>query len=169
MAGFFKQAIRNFVLGPTTDPYPFGETFLPETYRGILTYDSDLCIGCSTCEHVCPTNAIKVEEKEDGSGISFAFWMNTCTFCGNCVFFCPTKAITQAPNFHTARPQDEKYELTANGEVNLVKCAECDKMIPPFNEILLERAYGEVTDEIRMKAALCPDCRRRLHFERLYL
>lgn len=168
MAGFFKIALRNFFHAPTTDPYPFGETFLPDTYRGIIAWDKDTCIGCSTCQHVCPTGAIRVAETDDGEGISFSYWLNSCTLCGNCGFFCPTNAVHHTTNFHTVTLQKEKYDKTVYGEVALVGCRKCSTKIRPMVELLLERSYGIVSDEERSNASLCPECRRMKRFEELY-
>ena len=35
------------------------------TYRGMHTNDITLCIGCGTCEDICPTNAITFGNLED--------------------------------------------------------------------------------------------------------
>ena len=34
MAGFLKILFRNLLQGPSTDPFPLGETFTPERLRG---------------------------------------------------------------------------------------------------------------------------------------
>lgn len=166
MAGFFGIALRNFFHAPTTDPYPFGETFLPDAYRGIIAWDKDTCIGCSTCEHVCPAGAIRVTETEDK--INFSFWMNSCTFCGNCGYFCPTGAVGHSTDFHTVTVRETKYNRTVDGDVLLVTCAKCDKKIRPMVDALLVRTNAEIIDEKRNNAALCPECRRMKQFERLY-
>ncbi len=168
MAGFFGIALRNFFKPPTTDPYPFGETFMPDTYRGIVAWEQDKCIGCSTCQHVCPSGAIQVEEGEDK--VSFSFWMNSCCFCGNCGFFCPTDAVAQAPDFHTATVQADKYKKTVHGFVPLVECSSsgCNKKIKPIVAELLARAYDEVGEQEKHQTTLCPECRRVEQFERLY-
>ncbi len=168
MSGFFKIAIRNLLQGPTTDPYPFGETFLPDEYRGVVGWDKDTCIGCNTCEHVCPTGAIKVREKEDKSGFTFSYWMNTCTFCGNCAHFCPTGAVAQTTNFHTATVQKDKYKMTVQGEVLYVPCTSCGKQVRPSVKELLEHTYGEFDEEKSEQTKVCPECRRMQNFERLY-
>ncbi len=167
MAGFFKIAIRNFLNGPTTDPYPFGETFTPEKYKGIIAYDPELCIGCSTCEYVCPSGAIKVTEKDDGTGVRFVFWLNTCSFCGNCGYYCPTDAVYNSNDFHTARHQSEKFIPTIDDDISYVRCKRCEQKIKAPVEALLIRAYDEITEEVRHQTSLCPDCRRQEQFERM--
>ena len=46
------------------------------------------CIGCGTCQGVCPQNAID-------QGTPFAIRQNNCLPCGNCFEHCPVQAIQQ--------------------------------------------------------------------------
>lgn len=55
----------------------------PKGYR--ITED---CIGCGTCQSVCPQSAID-------EGVPFAIRQNNCLQCGNCFENCPTQAIEQ--------------------------------------------------------------------------
>lgn len=48
--GFLGVLIRNLVAGPSTDPFPFGETFTPATLRGRVEYHPADCIACRACE-----------------------------------------------------------------------------------------------------------------------
>ncbi len=36
---FLKIFARNLALGPSTDPFPFGETFTPKALRGRVKFD----------------------------------------------------------------------------------------------------------------------------------
>ncbi|MFI3297075.1 MAG: [Fe-Fe] hydrogenase large subunit C-terminal domain-containing protein [bacterium] len=49
---------------------------------------ADVCIGCSRCMKVCPTEAIRVT---DGKAVLHAGW---CIDCGKCYRVCPTHAIS---------------------------------------------------------------------------
>lgn len=51
--------------------------------------DEEKCIGCGTCESVCPTepNVFRVDEK------SIVIHPEACTECGDCVESCPEEAI----------------------------------------------------------------------------
>lgn len=47
----------------------------------------DLCIGCTKCYKVCPTDAIMGAAKQ-----IHAVFREACTACGKCVEVCPTEA-----------------------------------------------------------------------------
>ncbi|HAK59236.1 MAG TPA: ferredoxin [Nitrospiraceae bacterium] len=47
---------------------------------------SDRCTGCGTCQDVCPTEAIQLE---DGRAVITM----DCIDCGSCIRFCPEGAI----------------------------------------------------------------------------
>jgi len=98
-----REAIRNLVNKPATVNYPLIQTKVPSGFRGILSFDINKCIGCGTCERVCPTNVIKMIPNEK-TRLKKAprFELSKCVFCGSCVDVCPTKAITFTENYHTA-------------------------------------------------------------------
>ena len=52
-----------------------------------LTLDQQICIGCSHCMRVCPTEAFRIR---NGKAVLSP---NRCIDCGNCFKVCPTKAI----------------------------------------------------------------------------
>ncbi|GAX88219.1 conserved hypothetical protein [Lebetimonas natsushimae] len=166
MSGFLKIAIRNLLKGPVTDPYPFGKTFIPNKLRGKLKVDPKACTACGTCEEVCPSGAIHITKNENV--YVHTTWYNTCCFCGNCEFFCPTGAIKLTNDFHTANTEEEKYRFTTVALISEIKCESCGEMFVPASEALLKRAYPNVNDTIRELTKLCPKCRRKKAFERLY-
>ncbi len=51
-----------------------------------------LCIGCTRCFKVCPTDAVLGSAKHLHS-----VFREACTACGNCVEVCPTEAIAMIP------------------------------------------------------------------------
>ncbi len=54
----------------------------------IAVVDKAKCIGCASCEMVCPVEAIRVGE-------DFKAWANEkCIACGACCAVCPTQCIT---------------------------------------------------------------------------
>jgi electron transport complex protein RnfB len=52
----------------------------------------ELCIGCTRCFKVCPTDAIMGAAKHIHS-----VFREACTACGKCVDACPTEAILMRP------------------------------------------------------------------------
>ena len=52
-----------------------------------LEIRSDICVGCSHCMRVCPTEALRVV---DGKAMLFSDW---CVDCGECFRVCPSRAI----------------------------------------------------------------------------
>jgi len=57
-------------------------------FHHALTVMTDVCIGCTHCMAVCPTQAIRVRK---GKAIIIA---NRCVDCGECYKACPVSAIT---------------------------------------------------------------------------
>ncbi len=57
------------------------------TYNRALEISTDICIGCSHCIKVCPTEALRVFGGKAGI---HADW---CIDCGECYRVCPTRAI----------------------------------------------------------------------------
>ena len=53
-------------------------------FKGMVI--TDACIGCGTCQNVCPQNVI-VE------GSPFVIDAHHCLQCGNCAENCPVQAI----------------------------------------------------------------------------
>lgn len=56
-------------------------------FHHALFVDNDLCIGCTHCMTICPTQAIRVR---NGKAIILA---NRCVDCGECYKACPVSAI----------------------------------------------------------------------------
>jgi NAD-dependent dihydropyrimidine dehydrogenase PreA subunit len=65
--------------------------YLDET--AILRLSEDLCIGCGSCEQVCPHRIFKVRD-----GKAEITDKNGCMECGACAKNCPTEAIFVNPD-----------------------------------------------------------------------
>ncbi len=63
-----------------------------ETVPSIAEVKEEICIGCTRCYKVCPTDAIMGAAKQ----IHVVF-REACTACGKCVDVCPTEALTLRP------------------------------------------------------------------------
>ena len=63
-----------------------------EREPSIAEVREELCIGCTRCFKVCPTDAILGASKHIHS-----VFREACTACGKCVDACPTEAILMVP------------------------------------------------------------------------
>lgn len=160
MLRFLKILVRNLRQGPSTDPFPFKATHTPERFRGRVTMNPELCVGCGVCKHVCPGDAIRIEKDPGGAGYSFSIWHNTCALCGSCKNYCPTGAITQTGDWHNAHSQADKYGWAEHHFVPYLRCAGCGapmRMLPPD---LATRLYAHSPVDMTQILKLCPSCRQ---------
>lgn len=161
MAGFLKVLFRNLLDGPSTDPYPLGETFTPDRVRGKVKIDPELCVGCGICKRVCAAGAIDITPKEDKSGYTITVWRNSCCLCAACRHYCPVKAISVTNDWHTAQPESEKYTFLEQHEINYVPCAHCGTLMRPLSLKQSEKLYAENKEVDPAKIRLlCPKCRQ---------
>jgi electron transport complex protein RnfB len=65
---------------------------MKEAAPSIAEVREELCIGCTRCFKVCPTDAILGAAKHVHS-----VFREACTACGKCVDTCPTEAILMRP------------------------------------------------------------------------
>jgi ferredoxin len=59
-----------------------------------IEVNEDLCSGCGVCVTVCPYDASKLEEVEEGEGMKAVIDLNKCKRCGVCISACPSEART---------------------------------------------------------------------------
>lgn len=65
--------------------------------RGSVTFQQDICKGCSLCVSVCPTNIIEMDNsKINKKGYHPAGVVDTdkCIGCAFCATICPDLVIT---------------------------------------------------------------------------
>ncbi len=67
----------------------------PPKFRGKISYNHDLCIGCKLCMKVCPTNAI--EFLPDIKKIRI--YVTQCVFCSQCNDICPKNCLSMSDEF----------------------------------------------------------------------
>ena len=159
MAAFLKVLFRNLLQGPSTDPFPLGETFTPDRLRGKVCIDPKLCMGCGICAHYCVSGAIHIERREDGHTITV--WDNICCRCATCRQFCPVKAITLVPDWHSSHVEAEKYKRVEQQTVQYVACAACGQKFRPLPPEIASRLYAHYGNvDAAHTQSLCPKCRQ---------
>ncbi|EDM24284.1 hydrogenase [Caminibacter mediatlanticus TB-2] len=136
-------------------------------FRGKLKVDANLCTACATCEEVCPSGAIHITEDE--SSFIHTTWYNTCCFCANCEFFCPTGAIKLTNDYHTVNLQEDKYKFITKAIIKKIECKMCGEKFVKPSISLLKKSYPHISDNIEELANFCPECRKKVAFERLHL
>jgi len=68
----------------TSEIIPMRPVDVASNFRGIIAEDT--CIGCGTCESICPMNNIKIVDGKSIIG-------DNCTTCLACFHWCPVEAI----------------------------------------------------------------------------
>lgn len=161
MAGFLKVLFRNLMEGPSTDPFPLGETFTPERLRGKAVIDPELCVGCGVCKNVCAGGAIDITNKEDKSGYTITVWRNSCCLCASCRHYCPTGAMSITNDWHHAHDAKDKYKLVEQHTINFEPCRQCGTLIRPLPEKLAKKIYASNKEiDVEKIRHLCPKCRQ---------
>lgn len=156
---FLTILMRNLALGPSTDPFPFGETFTPKGLRGRVQFDAVSCVGCRLCEQVCAPGAIRFEKSKEG--LRFMLWHNSCCFCGLCQHYCPVDSIKLTEDWHLSHPAAEKYEKVEEGLIPNVPCAGCGKETLALGINTKTLGFEPTAEEADRLRRLCPGCRRK--------
>lgn len=161
MASFLKVLFRNLLEGPSTDPFPVGETFTPDRLRGKCVVDPDLCVGCGMCKNACAAGAIDISPKEDKSGFKITIWQDSCCLCASCRHYCPTGAMSIVNDWHHAHEDKDKYNKIEQQTINYEPCSHCGDLFRPLPLKMAQKLYAADPNvdaaKIRM---LCPKCRQ---------
>ena len=157
MFPFLKIMVRNLMLGPATDPFPFAPAQTPENFRGCVEHDPHQCILCGICRHVCAPGAIQLRASEDGSGMQFVLWHNSCVFCGMCTHFCPTGALTMSTNWQLAHAGTDRFDMSIANFIPFGECAGCGAKIQPRPQVIVDKLGQRDPDRF----LLCPECKRK--------
>lgn len=87
-----KEAIIAIIKGPYTSKFPKEKHVPHPNFRGRPKFNQDACVGCLSCENVCPVNAIKHRDTLGHNPTrKMIHYSDTCIFCGQCQAYCITK------------------------------------------------------------------------------
>ncbi|NJE84527.1 4Fe-4S dicluster domain-containing protein [Thermococcus sp. CX2] len=121
----WKRPEEDTVRIPVTTRYPFTDTEKPPEYRGAPWIDPALCIGCTACVNVCPSDALSAELDYENGKKRIILNIARCIRCYYCVEVCPTRAMKGTINFELATP--DKRDLVEVVEHNLYRCPRCGR------------------------------------------
>jgi len=96
-----KLTARHVFLFETIITVPFNPIWCKYKLTAKDFYVKDSCIGCGSCERLCPLNNIHLEDKKP-------VWGNQCTHCMACIGNCPVRAI----EYGTITQDKEPYNFT---------------------------------------------------------
>lgn len=161
MASFLKVLFRNLLEGPSTDPFPAGETFTPDRLRGKCVIDPELCMGCGVCKNSCAAGAIDISPKKDNTGFQITVWRDSCCLCASCRHYCPTGAMSITNDWHHAHEDKDKFAIVEQHVIDFVPCAHCGTLMRPLPMKLAEKLYchNKEIDPGRVRL-LCSRCRQ---------
>lgn len=105
-----EELLQNLLSRPVTTRYPAEKVPIPEGFRGRIAIRDEVCIGCTKCAIVCPTECIDMvpsEREVEVKGRKIVrrkkpeVHLFACVRCGLCEEYCPTdpKAIYLTPAF----------------------------------------------------------------------
>ncbi len=111
-----KTAIREAIIPESvTCSYPKERRKMPASFRGYLIFDPDRCISCFGCAFICPANAIRMKEAEDGRYYPTIDY-GKCIFCHFCLDSCPEGAL-KPTKIHDVAYRDLDRMLTLTEEM----------------------------------------------------
>ncbi|MBI2407256.1 MAG: 4Fe-4S binding protein [Gemmatimonadetes bacterium] len=123
-----REALICVQAGRVTLPYPFAPHDPAPGFRGKLSLDADLCIGCGGCAAVCPSGVILI--RDDAPMVrTLHFSLARCTYCGRCSEVCPEGALAHTLEFETATNTVDDLELSL--DVFMGPCQRCGRCFPP--------------------------------------
>lgn len=107
-----KNSITNPVDLEKTNPRT-----APDNVRGFHTNDWEECIGCSTCEDICPTEAITMVERLDIPEKAGEHQQRPiidygrCCFCALCVDTCTTGSLKMSKEYIYSHTDPNEFQL----------------------------------------------------------
>ena len=109
-----RLILDNLKRGTLTSKFPEKQPVSPN-YRGMVSIDSERCVGCGQCAYSCPSCAMEVHR--EGDKYQWKYDAAKCTFCGRCIDRCKLHLLTMA----TERPPVYEHQGDLKQEFNMVR------------------------------------------------
>ena len=109
-----RLILDNLKRGTLTSRFPEKQPVSPN-YRGMVSIDSEKCVGCGQCAYSCPSCAMEVHR--EGDKYQWKYDASKCTFCGRCIDRCKLHLLTMA----TERPPVYEHQGDLKQEFNMVR------------------------------------------------
>ncbi len=105
----FGVTLKRMFHKDLTVQYPDERRPLAARFRGLPVLRTDpetheaICVGCSMCARICPTQCISMEffasEEGERDVVQYTLDAGRCMYCGLCAKSCPVDAITMSNAF----------------------------------------------------------------------
>ena len=124
-----KEAVISLVTPAYTTSFPAKPHVPFENFRGKPEVDEKNCVGCETCSHVCPSNAISIEDDRTSGKRFITRDFGKCIFCGMCEQHCITGKGVKLSDKIFDLAVFERDKVIEKQERALVICKNCDAII----------------------------------------
>ena len=176
---------ENVVKEPITIKDPINDRPGAPRYRGFHKNDITKCIGCGSCEDICPNKAIDlvpvegIETKDGDSGLRPKIDYGRCCWCGLCVDVCTTGSLSLSNEYKwieeasadayrfipgvDKKPWDENElgwkKPTPNYEFYDLKRVEMPELVPEKRDSsFVEIVQGYSKEQAQLEADRCVEC-----------
>jgi len=131
-----KEALTSFFSAPYTTKFPF-ESHAPEPeFRGFPKYFPEFCVGCGSCEQVCPSKAITLVDDVEKRIRTLTVNYASCIHCGQCEEHCITEKGIQLSHEYSLSVMDlNAPEMFESVEKELALCEACGEIIAPRDQL----------------------------------
>lgn len=124
-----KEAVVSLFTPAYTTKFPRSPHEPFENFRGKPVVDDKNCVGCQTCAHVCPSNAITIEDDRETGMRVITRNYGKCIFCGMCERHCITgKGVKLSDKIFDLAVFD-RQKVVEKQEKRLAICKHCGAII----------------------------------------